>query len=409
MKTTFLLLLTFCFLHFTAGWAQLVNTGKAYLGEGTLYSAHADFINTEKGEFYNDGEAYFYEHFTNDGLFDFTFPQAEVVFSGTETQFLNGKAPVYFNILTLDHQYTSEAFSLENEFYIEKEVRFYRGILNSRNPLARLFFGETAIANNPSDQSHIDGPVVKIGSSDFAYPIGNRGFYQPLLTESLQNPQVYTATYFYENSNFDYPHDQRSNDIGSIDNREFWEVTEAGDEQVSRMLSLSYSTATTPPNFIRAAEEDRLIIVYWNPDAQRWESKGGAIDLQNRLVSALVEENGIFTLGLMEQTPEDCEPEVFNLVDTYGASDNKYMRVVSNCAEITQLSVFNRWGVKVFETRNYGLQGDVFDGISSGRLTLNRGEFLPTGTYFYIMEYRFDTGEEQGRRQKNGYVYVKSN
>lgn len=82
------------------------------------------------------------------------------------------------------------------------------------------------------------------------------------------------------------------------------------------------------------------------------------------------------------------------------------MRIRTECAENMIVTVYNRWGVKVFETDDYGPTGDVFDGYSDGRLTLSRHSGLPTGTYFYVIEYEYDTGLTIKKGNKVGYVYV---
>ena len=71
--------------------------------------------------------------------------------------------------------------------------------------------------------------------------------------------------------------------------------------------------------------------------------------------------------------------------------------------------VFNRWGVKVFETDNYGLTGDVFDGFSTGRLTVLNNKQLPSGTYFYILDYQYNVGTEDKRHKQAGYLYLSGN
>ncbi|MEZ4800581.1 MAG: HYR domain-containing protein, partial [Flavobacteriales bacterium] len=61
-----------------------------------------------------------------------------------------------------------------------------------------------------------------------------------------------------------------------------------------------------------------------------------------------------------------------------------------------KLSVFNRWGHKVFEAEDY--QND-WDGTSQSPLTLGSG-LLPKGTYFYVL----DLGE--GGKPVKGYVFL---
>jgi hypothetical protein len=57
----------------------------------------------------------------------------------------------------------------------------------------------------------------------------------------------------------------------------------------------------------------------------------------------------------------------------------------------------------VFNTRAYNTQGNVFDGTSQGRATVARDNKLPTGTYFYILEFELDNGTMQ---QRTGYIYL---
>ena len=67
-----------------------------------------------------------------------------------------------------------------------------------------------------------------------------------------------------------------------------------------------------------------------------------------------------------------------------------------------EFTVFNRWGVKVFETSNYVNGSNDFRGISNGRATLNQDDELPAGVYFYILEYT----RENTPITKKGYLYI---
>ena len=65
--------------------------------------------------------------------------------------------------------------------------------------------------------------------------------------------------------------------------------------------------------------------------------------------------------------------------------------------------------IKVFETTNYGSFGNVFDGHSEGRATVNAGKGLPAGTYFYVLEYEHTKEGEKSRMvKKTGYLYIKN-
>ena len=70
------------------------------------------------------------------------------------------------------------------------------------------------------------------------------------------------------------------------------------------------------------------------------------------------------------------------------------------------MEVYNRWGVRVFETDDYDSNGNVFNGFSDGRLTVNRDDQLPTGTYFYILSYDYTSDGTTRRIEQAGYLYL---
>ena len=66
------------------------------------------------------------------------------------------------------------------------------------------------------------------------------------------------------------------------------------------------------------------------------------------------------------------------------------------------VEIFNRWGVKVFETTNYNNNTNTFTGLANGRAIIKVKEQLPAGTYFYIIKYL----KKGVPLQKNGYLYI---
>ncbi|PHS03738.1 MAG: hypothetical protein COA88_15190 [Kordia sp.] len=102
-----------------------------------------------------------------------------------------------------------------------------------------------------------------------------------------------------------------------------------------------------------------------------------------------------------------CEIETFNAVssDGDGVNDEFILEGIA-CYPNNKLMIFNRWGVKVFERNDYA--NHMFRGYSDGRITVARGEKLPTGTYFYVLEYEYEyAGEFESRSIKqSGYLYL---
>ncbi|WP_313791632.1 Ig-like domain-containing protein [Flagellimonas spongiicola] len=67
------------------------------------------------------------------------------------------------------------------------------------------------------------------------------------------------------------------------------------------------------------------------------------------------------------------------------------------------VKIYNRWGVQVYATKSYNTTGNVFDGTSEGRVTVNKDNKLPVGTYFYIIDYQDPSGN---MNQLSGYLYI---
>lgn len=109
--------------------------------------------------------------------------------------------------------------------------------------------------------------------------------------------------------------------------------------------------------------------------------------------------------------PEYLEPnltgdeiEVFNVITPNGDGihDVLSIRGIENYPENT-IRIYNRWGVLVYATSAYNTQGNFFDGTSEGRVTVDRNNKLPVGTYFYILDYQDNTGNS---KSLSGYIYI---
>lgn len=96
--------------------------------------------------------------------------------------------------------------------------------------------------------------------------------------------------------------------------------------------------------------------------------------------------------------------DVINVItpDGDGVHDVLEIRGIENFPNNT-VKIFNRWGVMVYSTQSYNTQGNVFDGTSEGRVTVEQDKKLPVGTYFYILDYEDETG---AMHTDSGYLYI---
>ena len=100
----------------------------------------------------------------------------------------------------------------------------------------------------------------------------------------------------------------------------------------------------------------------------------------------------------------DDDLEIFNAVTPNGNGDNDIF-VIQNIQNYPNntVTIFNRWGVVVYEIEGYGQNGKYFKGVSEGRITINKNEGLPIGTYFYVLRYVNNQGVS---KERSGYLYL---
>lgn len=391
--------------------AQTSNEGTLYISENTQFSTVERFDNLSTGNFYNDGDAFIYSHFNNDGVLDFLQNTGLTRFIGKSSQQISGSKVSYLYDVYFNNTSAPVPFQLSGSIHVSGEADFYDGIVDNDNYGGEFTFNTNAYHINTSDYSHVDGTVNKFGNLAFNYPIGDGGFYRYAGISAPANAtSLFEGKFYFENSDPLYSHALKAGVIAEIDNQEYWTITKESTANEDMMITLSWRDVTTPQSMIDAAQNGDLTIVRWDAANNMWVDEGGAIDLDNQTVTTAVNGFGVFTFGRVKtDLILPCGIVVYNSITPNGDGINDYFLIDQSnneCARNFKVQVYNRWGVKVFETNNYGLAGDVFDGFSSGRLTLKNSDRLPFGTYFYILEYDYGTGSEQNRFKKAGYLYL---
>ncbi|MBL4662977.1 MAG: gliding motility-associated C-terminal domain-containing protein [Flavobacteriaceae bacterium] len=393
--------------------AQTTNTGEFYITTGTQFSTVSDFNNIVTATFVNDGEAFIYAHFNNNGVVDYT-DEGFTRFEGNAVQQLSGGTISYFyNVLFDNDNSDTASFELSSEISIGGEANFNEGIVKNNDFGGTIIFEDDATHTGVYDGSHVDGHVIKNGDDSFIYPIGDAQFFRYAAISTPDNTtDVFTAKYFFENPDTNYPLASRTGVIELIDNQEYWTITrEGGNSDV--LLTLSWEEGTTTPTEIAANPQSAIHIVRWDEIQQLWVDEGGLVDEANKTVTTplRLEDYGVFTLGRVNEgiiLPGDVV--IYNGVTPNGDGKNDYLIIdgIQNLAN-NNVQVFNRWGVKVFETNDYDSSENIFNGYSDGRLTINRNEKLPTGTYYYVLSYDFTGNGNTERIKKAGYLYLTTN
>lgn len=393
--------------------AQTVNTGVLQITSGTVVSTVSELNNTSTGDIVNDGDLYVYSHYTNDGLVTFTVGTNTGItrMKGLVThQDISGSIPMEWYNGEFNNANVQPAFHLSNQLSISGEADFQQGIIDDDNFGGLLIFENAASHINVDDVSHVDGHVQKNGNDVFQFPIGDGGqFRYASISAPNEATDAFTAKYFLENSNMLYPHSNRAGIISLIDNTEYWTIDKtSGSSNV--FLTLTWDEDTTPAS-IYAAPLEEIHIVRWDPIQSLWIDEGGVADPLTKEVTTVVNVSGygVFTLARVygDQIILPCNSlVVYNTLSPNEDGINDFFRIdgLTSCAADNTVEIYNRWGVKVFETSAYNTTGNVFRGFSEGRATINDNEKLPTGTYFYILSFSVNSSGEKAK--KVGYLYL---
>lgn len=397
-----------------------LNNGIISIGEGGMLSTVYDFDNTEEGVLKNDGTVYYYNNFNNDNLYyhSNTAKESTAIFTRYEDekgkQIISGTKPSQFFDVILSNEENHIAFDLRNEMNINGSVDFQEGILKVDSLKGGLTFQRGSKAINPSDKSHAEGFVEKIGNEVFQYPKGDKGMYRyARITAPENSKDAFEGKYLFDDKRFFIARPGKNGIINLLDEREYWIIEKGNDNSLSDiMLTLSWDERTTPNELLKDPEKE-LHIVRWDANQQIWVDEGGVVDLERKEITTAssVKGYGFFTLATVKtDLILDGDIVIYNLVTPNGDDKNDYFRIENiNKFPNNTVEIYNRWGVKVFETKAYDSKGNVFKGYSEGRVTINKNEKLPTGTYFYIVTYEFESGQEIKTIKKSGYLHLENN
>lgn len=398
------------------GFAQTVNTGKLSIESGTIVSSMQELHNEVSGDLINDGDLLLYSNYSNDGLVTFT-PGITTgmtrMQSQSAVQNISGESPMQLNNVVFDNSHQAVPFHVSNEVSIAGQSYFESGIVDVINHQGLIVFEDDAVHFNANDSSYIEGEVRNNGNDSFQFPIGAGGHYRYLGMSAPDNAtDAFSGIYHFENSNNLYPHNSKAGVINAINNAEYW-IMDKKEGNTNIFITLTWDERTTPAN-IYAEPYEEIHIVRWDAGKKLWVDEGGAVNPETKEVTMIIDplkDYGVFTLARVKvDNILPCGGKgvvIYNAISPNGDGINDYFNIdgIENCTN-NQVQIFNRWGVKVFETRAYNTSGNTFKGISEGRATVKKGEVLPEGTYFYVIEFLDQVGGKNS--QKAGYLYIKN-
>lgn len=388
------------FLLAVKGVAQTYVNTEMVVMSNTIVSTEKDIEIAEKGNLITNGELFVKENMVNHGLFTYntSIDKGRVSFIGKK-QSLKGKGITKFYNLLLSNLGLSLGANIE----INNDANFQKGIVENRNLGGKIIFNSLSDHLNVSDDCYVDGKVEYKGTGSFVFPTGNHGKYRSVVVTDIDSNDVMEATYFAENSNVEYNHQNKSGSILFIDDAEYWEMHKQN-KTADVFIELERKQGTSSDEIMNASIEN-LHIVRWDFDKELWIDEGGIVDTTKNTIKTIskVTGNGIFALAIYDPNKVTDNLIVYNTITPNNDGVNDYLLIkgIENYKNNT-VRIFNRWGNLVWKTNNYNNKDRVFKGYSKMSMTIGNQDVLSTGTYFYVIEYKVNGT----KRKKIDYIYL---
>ncbi|WP_158963002.1 gliding motility-associated C-terminal domain-containing protein [Myroides fluvii] len=409
----------------------ITNEGLFIVSPGDLVSFEGTFENVESGHVTNDGTVVYFRDFINNGSYGMTANKTTsttiftVVGNPQEAKKISGNQLASFYNIAFDSPVDQVAFDLKNNIEASGIVDFQQGIIlvdSTYNPKTKvshgmLTFKKGANAVNVSDASHVRGAIEKIGNDIFTYPSGDEGKYRPArISAPKEENAVFVGQYVYQDPAFFKARPHAVGVVKKLNDQEYWIIEKGNDKQSDVLLTLSWDESTTAPDILTNPEEE-LHIVRWDPKQQLWVDEGGVVDMSTKEVTtvATVRGYGFFTLAAVKKDwMIEGDVVIYNLVTANGDGKNDYF-IIENIRNYpnNKVEIFNRWGARVYETTGYDPKGDgssnVFKGYSEGKVTIDKGTKLPSGTYYYVITYEYKDANGSRMIKKAANLHLETN
>lgn len=153
------------------------------------------------------------------------------------------------------------------------------------------------------------------------------------------------------------------------------------------------------PDYLDSDDDgDEILTIDENPDP---DGNGIPDDAKDS------DGNGVADYLQPSTATSDDDLVVYNAVspdDSNGLNDAFTIKNIENYPDNT-VTIYDRWGNKVYETSHYNQNGNIFIGEASGETRYGNGVRLGQDTYFYTIEYRKDSNDTF--RKKSGYLYLR--
>ncbi len=350
-------------------------------------------------QLHNQGLVGFHTGFVNDGSFDNNLGLIGFYHSEESLLISGAFSPTFYDLETA----VEGDLYLEVPIIIDNSLNFIYGniasVRNNKNVYTKI--SENAFYEGAVDIAKIDGQAAVEGQKIFSFPVGKEDIIRPLLLEFIDGPFLAKCEYYRENPDFPerfspgFDINRKDANLSSIHDQEFWNMTTSGMIQIT----LNWNSDCN----LEAVVEDveNITIAGWNKKNEKWTNLGnfkyeGDID-QGWVTSNTFNANDyeIFTFGFLIDLNNNDLGNYALTPNGDGANDFFTLEIIKEYPS-NKLVIFNRDGLIVYQKTDYQ---NEFGGKGNKNI-IQKGEYLPEGVYFYILEIKAHNLKLQG------YIYL---
>lgn len=382
MKT---LRFTLCLL-LLPGWLHAQSfynkAGTVYISAGTTFTATDSLVN--KSILTNNGNMVIGGVWLNQGTYNPA--TGEITFNSptnASAQIINHNSQS-FSKLTISGG--GEKIILA-DMTIEGTFVLADGVVTQSNG-AKVIFAPTAVITGGSDASHINGTVVQQGTGDKLFPIGDGTTYMPVEINAIGSSAEVSVTMIPLSSGTTL---DKAKELKDISSTRYWEVdviTGSLDGATLVLPVVQESNAITSAANIVVAEAATVSDVFRGLAASTY-------DAGTQRVTSPAPSLPLVALATLADNPVIV---VYNAISPTGDNLNEKL-IIGNITSFPNntVTLYNRWGDKVFEMTGYDNDQRVFRGVSN----VGGGKELTAGTYYYLI----DKGD--GSEKIDGFISLR--
>lgn len=229
------------------------------------------------GSIDNEGDIYIEGDWNNNALAGTVFVNlnalGNVHFTGPNAQALGGTQPTHFESLTINNS-SATGVTLDEPIEVNQALTMVDGIaFTDATNLITIVDGGSS--NDGNSGSFVDGPIRKIGNTDFLFPTGDGTIWAPIEVTSIAggaSTDEYTSEYFDASAPF--PNNLPASGINNVSLIEYWDISHTG-SATSTDVTLYWKDAVRSD--ILDLTGGDLLVVRYNTGISEWEVRGSSI------------------------------------------------------------------------------------------------------------------------------------